>query len=425
MSPDEVSRDAAWAQQHAEWREPGEALSLWQGAAEVDPRLFAFTVSGDWWEALAATGRTLLVSREYEHLLLALTVTSGGPRISFMPLPHPSGIAVDEHRRTVYVASTRNPNQIFDLQPVNGAGPQGNVADERRVEHPLVPVRSRFLPGSTYLHDLAMIGGVLHANAVGQNAIIRLQGFEEPRVVWWPAAMDRPDGPLLDRNYLQLNSIAPGSSLVSSFFSASTDRVSTRRPGHRNFAVDQRGVIFSGATREPVVRGLTRPHSARFVRDHLWVDNSGYGEVGVVDSGRFSPVVRLPGWTRGLHSTGHVAFVGTSQVIPRFRHYAPGLDLTTSICGLHAIDVQRGTLLGSMTWPMGNQIFAIDSVPITWQTGFPWTAGKQRSSSRKRIKDLFYAYRLTGGAHICDAGKGVARFDTLARLPVRTPNANG
>ena len=38
--------------------------------------------------------------------------------------------------------------------------------------------------------------------------------------------------------------------MAVSYFSASTDTVSARRPGHRNFAVNRRGVIFSGATRE-------------------------------------------------------------------------------------------------------------------------------------------------------------------------------
>ena len=76
---------------------------------------------------------------------------------------------------------------------------------------------------------------------------------------------------------------------------ASADIISARRPGHKNFPVDRRGVIFSGATREPVARGLTRPHSARLHRDQIWVDNSGYGEVGLIEGEKFRAVSRLPG----------------------------------------------------------------------------------------------------------------------------------
>ena len=31
----------------------------------------------------------------------------------------------------------------------------------------LLPVRARYLPGTLHLHDLALIGGELYANAVG------------------------------------------------------------------------------------------------------------------------------------------------------------------------------------------------------------------------------------------------------------------
>src|SRR5439155_13328738 len=186
---------------------------------------------------------------------------------------------VDLRAQTVFVASTRNPNIVFDLQPV---APATDRTARRRsaADHPLVPIASRYFPGSLYLHDRAVIGGALYANAVGQNAIVRLHADGRYERVWWPRCVESPAGRRHDRNYLQLNSIAAGPRLASSFFSASTDTPSARRPGHRNFAVDGRGVIFSGATREPIARGLTRPHSARLHRGRLWVCNSGYGEVG-------------------------------------------------------------------------------------------------------------------------------------------------
>src|SRR5262249_28523740 len=137
------------------------------------------------------------------------------------------------------------------------------------------------------------------------------------------------------QNYIQLNSIAAGPDLLSSYFSASSDKISTRRPGHRNYPVDKRGVIFSGITREVVARGLTRPHSARLRQSVLWVDNSGYGQLCYIEDGRAYPVITLPGWTRGLCLIGDVAWVGTSRVLPRFRQYAPGLEVDSSQCGIH------------------------------------------------------------------------------------------
>ena len=147
-------------------------------------------------------------------------------------------------------------------------------------------------------------------------------------------------------------------------------------------------MIFDGKTREVIVEGLTRPHSARLYNDRIYVDNSGYGELGAADSGRLEVIARLPGWTRGLSITGGIAFVGTSRVIPRFSQYAPGLDVNKSVCGIHAVDLESGDILGSLTWPRGNQIFAIEWLPGSLSRGFPF-ADKRREEEEKL---LFYTY---------------------------------
>jgi uncharacterized protein (TIGR03032 family) len=254
---------------------------------------------------------------------------------------------------------------------------------------PLIPIRSRIVPGCLYLHDLAIVGSELYGNAVGENSVVRLHGDGRAERAWWPRCIETPDGPVFTRNHLQLNSIAAGADLKGSFFSASTDRLTNRRPSHRNFPVDRRGVLFSGASRDVVARGLTRPHSARLHAGKVWIDNSGYGEFGAIDGGRLEALIKLPGWTRGLSIHQGVAFVGTSRVIPRFRQFAPGLDVDSSTCAVHAIDVAKGTVLGSLTWPAGNQIFAIEWIPSSLSRGFPFR-GDRKASERERV--LFYAF---------------------------------
>jgi len=54
----------------------------------------------------------------------------------------------------------------------------------------LVPVRCRYLPGALYIHDLALVGGRLHANAVALNAVVELPPEGGFRPVWWPRAID-------------------------------------------------------------------------------------------------------------------------------------------------------------------------------------------------------------------------------------------
>jgi uncharacterized protein (TIGR03032 family) len=317
---------------------------------------------------------------------------AAGPVTSLMRLPHPSGLAVDRDRRVVHVASTRNPNQIFDFAPLSGLMSRLDVQEGSIRDKLLVPVRTRFLPGCLYIHDLAMVNGALHANSVGQNAVVRLHPSGRHERVWWPKCIESEDGPIFGRNHLQLNSIASGANVESSFFSASTDEVTDLRPGDPEFPVDGRGVIFSGRSRQAIARGLTRPHSARLYRDRIWVDNSGYGEVGYVEDAKFLSVAGLPGWTRGLCFNEGVMFVGTSRILPRFRQYAPGLDPDSSRCGVHALDVRTGSVLGSIFWPFGSQIFSMEWLPRDFATELPFRAGSDTLNSREEL--LFYSFQV-------------------------------
>lgn len=385
------TRESQWARHDAQWRDTAQIASQWEEARSVDPSLLRFRERGAFWETLDRLEATLLVTREYEHLAIALTVVAGKPLATYMRLPHPSGLVYDRIRRVVHLASTRNPNQILELRPVTHLAPRRDVRLEPLEGRPLVPVRSRYYPGSTYLHDLSLIGGELHANAVGENAVVRVGNDGRLTRVFWPACVEVQGRPRFDQNYIQLNSIAAGETLRDSFFSASADTITARRPGHRDFPVDRRGVIFSGATREPLVRGLTRPHSARLYRRRLWVANSGYGELGRVRDGRFEPVMTLPGWTRGLTFAKGVAFAGSSRVLPKFRNYAPGLDVERSRCAVHAIDARTGRVLGALTWPQGNQIFAIDWAPRGIVSGFAFATRARGDGVRAR--QLFYAFQ--------------------------------
>jgi uncharacterized protein (TIGR03032 family) len=376
----------------AAWRDPAEVVGFTREARLSDPRLLESETQGAFWDILAEHQITLLVSREYEHLLVALSAEGRRRRTTCFPLPHPSGIAVDRRRRVAYVASTRNPNQVHRFRAVDELMPRSDLRSRRRPDRPLVPVSTRNHPGCLYLHDLALVGRALFASATGQNAVVRLDAEGGAQPVWWPRCVDasKEAGPRFGRNEIQLNSIAAGSTLAASYFTASAAEPSSRRPGSRGFLVDRRGVVFGGRSRTPVTRGLTRPHSARLHRRRLWVANSGYGELVLCElpSERFRVVARLPGWTRGMCHRDGIAFVGTSRVLPRFRHYAPGLDARRSRCGVHAVELRTGRVLGSLLWPAGDQIFAIEWIQSSWSQGLPLPAADGRT------RDLFYAFKV-------------------------------
>ena len=210
MTSARAEREALWSLHNDEFRDPAEVVSYWQEARRIEPKLLEWETHGRWWEILAELRITLLVTREYEHLVLAMCADETGPTISVMRIPHPSGLTIDRDRGVVHIAVTRNPNQIFDLMPVQGLKPRLDMQGADLEGKLLVPVRTRFLPGCLYIHDLAMVGAELHANSVGENAVVKLDRLGGCSRVWWPKCIETDNGPIFGRNHLQLNSIAAG-----------------------------------------------------------------------------------------------------------------------------------------------------------------------------------------------------------------------
>lgn len=374
-------KEGHWKLHDEYLRNPGQILVYSTGKHIISPKLLKYTISNTLVEILKKEKITLLVTREYEHLVIALTVENDRISQSFIELPHPSGLAIDRINNIVYIAATRNPNQIWEFKPSFGS-------------KFLLPTRVKYFPGKYYLHDLALIGNTLYANSVGQNAVIKVDFNNNipDKPLWWPKCVEDPSGNLRsDKNYIQLNSIGAGSSIADSFFSASASKVSRRLPGHLNFPVDKRGVLFSGETREVYAAGLTRPHSCRIYNRTVWVDNSGYGEVGFIENKKFVPFGKLHGWTRGLCFFKNIMFVGISKILPRFKHYAPGIKSKNQECGVVALDIKTGKTIGSIIWPYGNQIFSIDWISQPSTIGFPFKLEKQ---SNKKIMKMFYNYRV-------------------------------
>ena len=93
----------------------------------------------------------------------------------------------------------------------------------------------------------------------------------------------------------------------------------------------------------------------RLFDGRLYVLNSGAGEVLRVDPGARTSerLASLPGFTRGLRRHGNVLFVGLSTL----RASAIALDLPlaarqdTLICGIAALDIETGTVLGTVRLP--------------------------------------------------------------------------
>ena len=113
------------------------------------------------------------------------------------------------------------------------------------------------------------------------------------------------------------------------------------------------GVVMHIPSDEVVATGLSMPHSPRWHDGKLWLLNSGAGELGHLDGGRFNPVTYCPGFVRGLAFIGGHAVVGLSKLRSSS---LSGLalderlaaDQQTSQCGLRVIDLRTGQVVHSL-----------------------------------------------------------------------------
>ncbi len=292
---------------------------------------------------------------------------AGGPWLSHWELPHPSGICYDAGRRRLYVSSTRWPNQVFEFLAIDRESPPSELfgsevppLDDRTL---LAPVRSWFLPGSLDIHEVAMLDGNVVFTATGHNFLAQLLNDGGWKRLWWPRALDGLEARVgrrpFDQRYFQLNGVAVGGGLDQFLFTAFSDETTGPKPWKAGYGPRQKGVVFSGGTREVVARGFTCPHSVRWRDGIPWVCDSGYGTVGYLRGSEYTPVLTVPGFTRGLAFHGGYGFVGLSKVIPKYEAYAPGIVADDSACGVVAFEAATGKEVGRLVWPEGYQVFDV------------------------------------------------------------------
>lgn len=126
--------------------------------------------------------------------------------------------------------------------------------------------------------------------------------------------------------------------------------------GWRNHKVTG-GCAIDIPSKEMVARGFTMPHSPRIYDRRLWLLDSGWGRLVVVDSntGKHAVVAEFPGFTRGLAFCDRYAFVGLSQIRDRTTFH--GLPIETRSqrleCGVRAIAIDTGKTVGFLKFLSG------------------------------------------------------------------------
>ncbi len=128
------------------------------------------------------------------------------------------------------------------------------------------------------------------------------------------------------------------------------------------------GCVLDIPTGNIVTQGLSMPHSPRVGKEHLWVLNSGRGEVTRVtlSSGQQEKVLELPGYPRGLALAGQLAFVGLSKVreTSTFGNLPICERFDALKCGMAIVDLKAGKQVGLLEFQSGvDEIFDVQLLP--------------------------------------------------------------
>jgi uncharacterized protein (TIGR03032 family) len=127
------------------------------------------------------------------------------------------------------------------------------------------------------------------------------------------------------------------------------------------------GVLLKVPDGSVVAPGLAMPHSPRWYGGHLWLLESGTGSLGIIDpaTGKYEPIARVPGFTRGLDFHDRFAFIGLSQV--RETAIFSGLPITERYernCGVWVVDLTTGESVAFVRFEDKMQeIFAVQVLP--------------------------------------------------------------
>ena len=124
------------------------------------------------------------------------------------------------------------------------------------------------------------------------------------------------------------------------------------------------GCLLEVESGEPVVTGISMPHSPRCYDDRLWVLESGRGTLATVqgDEARLTEVAGIPGFTRGLDFAGPYAFVGVSQL--RSSALFTGIPIAetgrSSGPGIWVVDTRSGETVALLAFqPPIEEVFAV------------------------------------------------------------------
>jgi uncharacterized protein (TIGR03032 family) len=303
-------------------------------------------------------GISLVVTTYQAGKLVVVRADAGGLNTHFRDLARPMGLAADATR--LAVGAAQEIRQYRNMVPVC-----------RRLEPPgrhdaCYLARAAHVTGDIDVHEMAWAGDELWFVNTRFSCLCTLNGIHSFVPRWRPPFVTAlaPE----DRCHLNGLGLAPDRDgrLVPRYVTA---LAATDTPqGWREHKKDG-GVLIEVPSGNILVRGLSMPHSPRWVQGRLWLLESGRGGIGLVDPalGRYENIADLPGFTRGLDVFGGLAFIGLSQV--RESAVFSGIPIAERAlaernCGVWVVDLRSGQTVAFLRFEDAVQeIFGVAVLP--------------------------------------------------------------
>jgi uncharacterized protein (TIGR03032 family) len=307
--------------------------------SDSKPEAFALTTSRGFSEWLAGTGASIaFTTYQAGKLFLLGTKPDGSLSVFERSFPRCMGLGVSADGRSFALATQHTLIRFDDVTAGGGAGPSQSVyagADAVFAPH------ASWFTGDVDAHDVAFPPGgrPLFANTLF-SCLASVSDGHSFRPLWKPPFVSR----LAPEDRCHLNGMAVQDGRARYVTLVGTSDVADGWREHRRDG----GAVWDIEADRPVLEGLSMPHSPRLHEGRLWLLNSGTGEFGWANAGRFEPVAFCAGYARGLAFIGRHAVVGLS--LARENRTFAGLPLDEALaargaeprCGLLVIDTATG-----------------------------------------------------------------------------------
>lgn len=313
-------------------------------------------------DILRQLGASVLVTTYQAGKLVILREDAGVLNTHFRNLNKPMGLARDGGRLAIGCSA-----DIWEFHDVPAVCRKLDQSDD----YPSATARhdACYLPrrchctGDVQVHEMAYVDGELIFVNTAFSCLATRSEENSFELIWRPQFIKQ----VAPGDHCHLNGLGTREGAVRYV----TALGETDEPGGWRDNKRTGGLLIDIESNEVISRGLSMPHSPRWHNGKLWLLESGEGTIGTVDigSGKYEPIARLPGFTRGLSFVGSLAFVGLSQVresavfsgIPLVERLR---DVQERACGVWVLDTKTGETLGFCRFEASVQeVFAVEVLP--------------------------------------------------------------